>query len=94
MIIRAEYNKDNFEITHGQDITPILRANYIMRKDALNGWTPDRSMKRIGSIPSLILYEYLKKYPELKEGDNIQQHRVLSKIFQDHPEFRSSGGRF
>lgn len=93
MIIKAKTEKDKFKFLHGQDMTPTLEyTKYLRETGASNGYSKDRSYRHIGEIPTLLYYEYLKKYPELIDGDRAQQHKILRKIFAEHPELRVSQG--
>jgi len=38
------------------DASPIIEANKIAQNDGTNGWTPSRDMKRVASVPLVLLH--------------------------------------
>jgi hypothetical protein len=56
----AEFIGDKFVFTHGQDTNPTMGAAQYERDWSDNGWTEDRSMRKIASIPEIELV----KHPE------------------------------
>ena len=60
-ILNVEYDGDNYVMRHAQKIDGILASNQEARKDDGNGFTKDRSMRFVASIPEL---EFIKR-PEL-----------------------------
>lgn len=63
MLISAKYEKDKVVATHVQRIDGISRYCQDLAKDPSNGFTKDRSMRRIGSFPVMTLMEYDRIHP-------------------------------
>ena len=49
-----------FHVKHRQDVEPVLEQNK-RAQTANDGYTADRSMRRVGSVPKVVLYEAAKK---------------------------------
>jgi hypothetical protein len=63
MLIRAVYQKDKVNMLHSENVgDQIIYCNQLA-KDRSNGFTKDRSMRRIGSFPDLVLKEYERLHP-------------------------------
>lgn len=56
----ADFVGDNFVFNHMQDTAPTQLSCYQDRLHTDNGWTEDRSMRKIASIPEIELV----KHPE------------------------------
>lgn len=63
MLIKATYQKDTVVAQHVQNIDGIASYCSDLAKDQSNGFTKDRSMRRIGSFPNLTLMEYDRTHP-------------------------------
>lgn len=63
MLIRANYKDDKIVATHAQEIGEISDYCANLAKDPSNGFTKDRSMRRIGSFPVFTLMEYDRVNP-------------------------------
>lgn len=95
MIIRSETKGDKFYLTHGEDMSDVIEHNKYLRENSPSkGYDASRNYRFVGEVPILIWHEYLRKYPELIHGDRVQRDRIIRKIFNEHPEFRGSEGRF
>lgn len=64
-----EYEGDNYKIRRFEDIDPILRFNYEMRKDEVhqNGFSRDRDLRWIGRIPQALFIQHWRQYPEARD---------------------------
>ena len=63
---KARYEGDKFRLLHAQKVDDILMNAYQAREHSDNGWTEDRSMRKIGEIPML---EFVK-HPEFAYDQN------------------------
>ena len=73
----VDNNDGKFTLNHAMDITPILEANYHAKKDAQNGWSKDRNMRRVASIDPLTWKKWTQKFPELLLGDRKLRDKTL-----------------
>ena len=51
-----------------------------------NGFTEQRSMRKVGSIPSIFLMQ--PKYKDILSDDKKAFKKAVKRFFTDHPEFR------
>ena len=51
-----------------------------------NGFTDQRSMRKVGSIPSVFLMQ--PKYKDILSDDPKAFKKAVKRFFTDHPEFR------
>lgn len=63
MLISAKYKDDKIIAIHAENVSEQIRYSQDLAKDPSNGFTKDRSMRRIGSFPSLTLMEYDRLHP-------------------------------
>jgi hypothetical protein len=63
MLISAKYENDKIVAQHVQNIAGIPEYCRELSKDESNGFTKDRSMRRVGSFPSFTLMEYDRLHP-------------------------------
>ena len=77
MLIRATYDKDKIKATHVQRIDEISRYCNDLSKDPSNGFTKDRSMRRVGSFPVLTLMEYDRENPGWYQMASTEKDPVL-----------------
>lgn len=69
----------NLVLTRAVNVEPVLEANYHARKDLQNGWSKDRSYRRIGSIDFDVWNELIKRHPEIVCGDSLERDRLILK---------------
>lgn len=88
MIIRTSKLKEGVTITEDKgeltltrtvDIDPVLRANYEARKDDQNGFSKNRSIRRVASVPIETWVDLTKRMPELLLGDKELREKTLDK---------------
>ena len=70
---------DNLTLTRTIDIDPILRSNYESKKDLSNGFSKDRSYRKVASVPMETWLDLTKKMPELIIGDKELREKTLNK---------------
>lgn len=63
MLISAKFQRDKIVAQHVQRIDGISKYCSELAKDQSNGFTKDRSMRRVGSFPVLTLMEYDRGHP-------------------------------
>ena len=63
MLLKASLEKDKIAVLHAQPIGGIRDYCKDLAKDPSNGFTKDRSMRRIGSFPVFALMEYDRLHP-------------------------------
>jgi hypothetical protein len=99
-----DYDKDEFNIRRFEDITPILKFNYEMRKDETqrNGFSKSRDLRWIGRIPQALFIEHYRKYPEARDPsgnywaeflkkDENEPFRTVPKILGGKTKYGSLG---
>lgn len=76
-----EYKKDMYQIRRFENIDPILKFNYEMRKDEAhyNGFSRGRDLRWIGRIPQALFIEHYRKYPEARDPSGTYWADFLSK---------------
>ena len=77
-----DYNdKDQFRTRQFEDISGLLKFNQEMRKDEnqQNGFSKDRDLRWIGSIPQGVFIEHYKKYPEARDPSGTYWAEWLKK---------------
>ena len=83
---------DQFIVESKQDIEPVLADNREMRR-ADDGYTQDRSMKRVGRIP-LVVVEKIKKEQGWDPMDPNNSQRLLQLLDDpDYSHFKTSDGK-
>ena len=73
-ILGVEYEGDNYVMRHAQKIDSILESNYEARKNDNNGFTKDRSMRKVASIPEM---EFIKRPELIKDLSGNTMKRFL-----------------
>lgn len=63
MIISAKYEHSKINVLHAERIDGILDYTHDLRKDPSNGWTKEKTMRRVCSPPILTLMEYDRLNP-------------------------------
>lgn len=77
------------EIISSQDVAPIIESNRA-QYEANDGYTPDRSMRRVGFIPNIIIDKWLNEegldvWAALR-GNSDQAVRLMRKL--NDPDWR------
>lgn len=68
-----------------------LKACHELRKDDQNGWTKDRSMRRVASVPFDVWNMWVKQNPELLAGDKELREKTLRKLLYQYKEYWTVG---
>jgi len=81
--IRTDAKQDEFESRSlvTQDYVPTIEENRWHKMSGGNGWTKERTMRKIASIPTLALA--IAK----DEGWDLDDQNELRRFITDHPEF-------
>jgi hypothetical protein len=86
--IRTEVSHDSHEdvttFKRTQDVEPILNANREDFKDANGGWTQNRDMRHVASIPNVVVEQWLKA--GINVFDNNDWPKVLRLL--DMPQYK------
>ena len=95
---RLEYTKSNafakgsLNITHIQDTDQVGQEAKDVRTYSDNGFSDERSLRKIGSIPSVFLMQ--EKYKDIADGDQKSMKKAVKRFFSDHTEFRTCNQNF
>ena len=95
---RLEYTKPNdfakgsLGIKHIQDTDPVGQEAKDVRTYSDNGFSDKRTMRKVGSIPSVFLMQ--EKYKDIVDGDQKSMKKAVKRFFSDHPEFRTCNQNF
>ena len=86
----ADYNprKDTFHYVQQQDVTEHIEGNLQDQVDGFNGWTPDRSMRKIGSIPPLAFFKWYHEN-NIANLSTVDKQAELVKFLQKCVEYRT-----
>ena len=71
--------KGEFNLLQTVDIEPVLKANCESKKDLQNGFSKDRSYRKVASIPMETWLALTRKMPELLLGDKELREKTLNK---------------
>jgi len=76
-------------IHHEQDVEPLLAENHADRTSGNNGYSPGRTMRRIGSIPNILVEQAM-----LETGINVfdgspEASKLLRKLLEDNYKLRT-----
>ena len=83
---------DKFIVESTQDVESVLKENREMRR-ADDGFTQDRSMKRVGRIP-LVVVEKIKREKGWDPMDANNSERLLQLLDDpDYAHFKTSDGK-
>ena len=87
MIIRANYQGDKISVLHAEEVGSQIAYCNDLTKDRSNGFTKDRSMRRIGSFPDIVLKKYEALHPgwmtRAQCGSDLQTKQQAWKEFLD-----------
>lgn len=72
-------DKGKFTLIQSVDIDPVLKANYEAKKDSQNGFSKDKSYRRVASIPIETWVSLTRRMPELLLGDKELREKTLNK---------------
>lgn len=72
-------DKGEFTLTKTVNIEPVLKSNYEQKKDLQNGFSVDRSYRKVASIPMETWLALTRKMPELILGDKELREKTLNK---------------
>lgn len=86
----ADYDPRTGVYTYGkvQDITDHLEANLEEQVSGLNGWTENRSMRKIGSITPIAFFQWYIKN-RIADLSAVDRQAELVKFLNSNPQFRT-----
>jgi hypothetical protein len=76
-------------IHHEQDVEPLLAENHADRSSGNNGYSPGRTMRRIGSIPNIFLEQAMNETGINVYKGGPEAEWLLRKILRDNYFFRT-----
>jgi len=80
------FKKAKTSIQHIQRLDDTGLQVKLERLNTDNGFTDGRTMRKVGSIPSIFLMR--PEYKDIIDGDQKAMQKALKRFFQDHPEYR------
>lgn len=89
---RLKLEKDTAHIQHVQKLDDVGEEVKDQRTYGDNGFTDERTMRKLGSIPSIFLQK--PEYKDVLVGDQQSMAKAARRFFEDHPEFRISNQNF
>lgn len=95
MLIEADYDErtGKLDIKMAEYIGDVLQENIIGQKDPANGFTMNRTMRKVASIPSTIFREWQMEFERIggkrqtNWGNDWRKFR--DRKLADHPEYRT-----
>ena len=89
---RLKIEKDTATIQHIQKLDDVGKQVKDERTYSDNGFTDQRTMRKLGSIPSIFLQK--PEYKDVLDGDQQAMTKAARRFFEDHPEFRTCNQNF
>ena len=89
---RLKIEKDKANIQHIQKLDDVGEQTKDERTYGDNGFTDGRTMRKLGSIPSIFLQK--PEYKDVIDGDQQAMAKAARRFFEDHPEFRTCNQNF
>jgi len=89
---RLKFRGQEYEIQHTQKLDSVGDQVKLERQYGDNGFSDERTMRKIGSIPSIFAMQ--PKYRDLIDGDQKAFKKAARRFFDDHPEFRVSSNNY
>jgi|TARA_B110000438_G_scaffold303377_1_gene364578 hypothetical protein len=89
---RLSLEKDKANIQHIQKLDDVGEQVKDERTYGDNGFTDQRTMRKLGSIPSIFLHK--PEYKDIIDGDQKAMSKAARRFFEDHPEFRTCNQNF
>jgi hypothetical protein len=76
-----DYEGDEFKVRTFENLTPLLKFNYEMRKDEKqqNGFSSDRDLRWIGRIPQALFIQHWRENPEARDPNGTYWADFLRK---------------
>ena len=89
-LYRFKVEGDKYKMQHVQDVSSVAESCHTERKEDHNGFSAQRSMRKVGSIP--LIYTMQPEYKDLIDGDQAAMSKASERFFRDHPEFMTCNG--
>lgn len=84
MLIKASYEGNKMKATHVERVDTITPYLSDLKKDPSNGFTKDRTMRRVAAVPYLTLLDYDKEHPGwLAQVMNIKDKGAKDKLWKE-----------
>ncbi len=83
-------NKGTWSYHEIYDFAPVINENLALQQDPRNGWTTERTARRIASIPLQVLLAD-KEYRAASQANasTADRQAALWKFIERHPEYRT-----
>lgn len=62
---------ETIQFTHRQDNAPLMARIHALKQQGGNGWSKDRTMQHVGSVPALEYVKMCAINPELKDPNAL-----------------------
>lgn len=85
---RAKFEDGKLYIQRTQDVEPLLDEIHELRSFNPTGYSPSRNWRKIGSIPLVMVEDYLRRGINLMDGSPESQ-REIRKFFNEHSKLRA-----
>lgn len=86
------FTKGKATVQHIQKLDDAGNEAKLERRYGDNGFTDGRTMRKLGSIPSIFLGK--PEYKDIVDGDQKAMAKATKRFFTDHPEFRTCNNNF
>lgn len=80
------------KIYQTQNLDHVAESAKADRLDNWNGWSHERSMRKIGTIPMVFLSD--ERYKDLNSDDKKIFEKATRKFFTEYPQFRTCNNNF
>ena len=69
-----------------EEITDVVNSNYESQADPNNGFTADRTMRKVADIPVSVYHLWAKKIGYY-QMDKLDRWRAMKLFIKEHPEY-------
>ena len=80
------------KIYQTQNIDHVAESAKADKMDNWNGWSHDRTMRKLGTIPAVFLND--ERFKDLNSNDRKAFDKAARKFFTEYPEFRTCNNNF
>ena len=85
------YNR-RVKIYQTQNVDHVAESAKADRLDNWNGWSNGKTMRKLGTIPSVFLSD--ERFKDLNSDDQKVFDKAARKFFREYPEFRTCNNNF
>jgi hypothetical protein len=84
-----DHSTGMFYIKRTEDVEPLIEEMALERSNGNNGWTKDRTMRKIGSIPLLEVERVLREKGINLMANTKEAHKYVVEYLKDNKKFMS-----